>query len=94
MVGSRSQIAGANVALAHRLLKNGLAGRRAYVLLTDAALRWMEIDPGRTGFTAHSEGYKHFGNVRYFVRDLAGPVLHETPGRAASPEPSLAAAAP
>jgi hypothetical protein len=94
MVGSRSQIAGANVALAHRLLKNGLAGRRAYVLLTDAALRWMEIDPGRAGFTAHSERYEHFGDVRYFVRDLAGPVLHETGGRAASPEPSIAAAAP
>ena len=33
MVGSRSQAAGVNVVLAHRLLKNGLEGKPAYILL-------------------------------------------------------------
>src|SRR2546425_6905518 len=35
-VGGRSQVAGADVILAHQLLKNGV-GKRAYVLLTEAA---------------------------------------------------------
>ena len=40
-VGGRAQIAGVDVVLAHRLLKNGVRGSRAYVLLTDALLRWL-----------------------------------------------------
>lgn len=70
MVGDRSQAAGVSVVLVHRLLKNGLAGRRAYILLTDAALRWAGVDPVRAGLIAHTERYEHFGDVRYFVRDL------------------------
>jgi len=70
MVGDRSQAAGMNVILAHRLLKNGLAGRRAYILLTEAALRWAGLNPTRAGLVAHTERYEYFGDVRYFVRDL------------------------
>ncbi|MGH7391018.1 MAG: DUF2652 domain-containing protein [Candidatus Rokuibacteriota bacterium] len=70
MVGDRSQAAGVSVILAHRLLKNGLVGRRAYILLTEAALRWAGVDPIREGLVAHSERYEHFGDVRYFVREL------------------------
>jgi len=69
MVGDRSQAAGVNVVLAHRLLKNGV-GRRAYILLTEAALRWAGVDPDLAGLDAHTERYEHFGDVRYFVRDL------------------------
>src|SRR2546425_3937820 len=69
MVGDRSQAAGVNVVLAHRLLKNGV-GRRAYILMTEAALRWAGIDPDLAGLGAHTERYEHFGDVRYFVRDL------------------------
>jgi len=65
----RSQAAGVNVVLAHRLLKNSV-GRRAYILLTEAALRWAGLDPDLTGLDAHTERYEHFGDVRYFVRDL------------------------
>jgi hypothetical protein len=71
MVGDRPQAAGANVLLAHRLLKNGLRGRRAYLLLTEAALRSAELNPTQAGLSAHTERYEHFGDVRYFVRDLA-----------------------
>ena len=70
MVGDRSQAAGMNVILAHRLLKNGLAGRRAYILLTEAALHWAGLNPIRAGLVAHTERYEYFGEVRYFVRDL------------------------
>jgi Protein of unknown function (DUF2652) len=83
MVGDRSQAAGVNVLLAHRLLKNGLVGRRAYLLLTEAALRWAGVDPTRAGLVAHTERYEHFGDVRYFVKQLGTP--------AALPEPAEAA---
>ena len=90
-VGTRSQAAGVNVLLAHRLLKNGLAGQRAYILLTEAALRWAGVHPVRAGLTAHTERYEYFGDVRYFVRDLgpgsARPAMRR---RAAWPEPALA----
>ncbi len=69
MVGDRSQAAGVDVILAHRLLKNGV-GRRAYLLLTEAALRWAGVDPAAAGLDAHTERYEHFGDVRCFVRDL------------------------
>jgi hypothetical protein len=68
MVGDRSQAAGFDVILAHRLLKNGLDGTRAYILLTEAALRY--LNPTRAGWVAHTEHYAHFGDVRYFVKDL------------------------
>jgi len=70
MVGGRSQAAGVSVVLAHRLLKNGLVGQRAYILLTEDALRWTGVDPVDAGLVGHTERYEHFGEVRYFVRGL------------------------
>jgi hypothetical protein len=70
MVGDRSQVAGVDVVLAHRLLKNGWRGRRAYLLLTEAALRWTAVDPVQAGLVAHTERYEHLGDVRCFVKDL------------------------
>jgi hypothetical protein len=72
MVGSRSQAAGVSVLLVHRLLKNGLEGKHAYILLTEDAVRWAEVNPARAGLVAHTEHYEHFGAVRYFVTDLTG----------------------
>ena len=69
-VGGRGQVAGPDVILAHRLLKNRLAPRRAYLLLTEAALRWAGIDPARAGLVAHAERYEHLGDVRCFVKPL------------------------
>jgi hypothetical protein len=79
VVGGRSQVAGADVILAHRLLKNRLVSRRAYLLLTEAAVRWIGIDPARAGLAAHRERYEHLGDVRCFVRDLEVPAGE--PGR-------------
>ena len=70
VVGGRSQVAGVDVILAHRLLKNRLAGRRAYLLITEAALRWVGLDATRAGMVAHTERYEHLGDVQCFVRDL------------------------
>jgi Protein of unknown function (DUF2652) len=71
-VGGRAQIAGVDVVLAHRLLKNGVTTSRAYVLLTDAMLRWLELDPVDLGLVPRVESYEHLGDVRCFVRPL-GP---------------------
>jgi hypothetical protein len=69
-VGGRSQVAGVDVILTHRLLKNRLMPRRAYLMLTEAALRWVGVDPSRAGLAAHTERYEHLGDIRCFVRDL------------------------
>jgi uncharacterized protein DUF2652 len=88
MVGDRSQAAGASVLLAHRLLKNDLIGRRAYLLLTEAALRWAGVDPAQAGMKAHTEHYEHFGDVPCFVRDLGrdpAPAGSSDPGEVEEP---------
>jgi hypothetical protein len=68
-VGGRSQVAGADVILTHRLLKNDVAGR-AYLLLTERALQWAGVDPAEAGLRAHVERYEHLGDVRCFVKEL------------------------
>jgi Protein of unknown function (DUF2652) len=70
-VGGRAQVAGADVILAHRLLKNGVDDRRAYLLLTDALRAWVGADPSRDGLAERIESYEHLGAVRCFVRDFA-----------------------
>jgi hypothetical protein len=87
MVGDRSQAAGANVVLAHRLLKNGVPGRR-YLLLTEDALRWSGVDAAEAGLAPHRERYEHFGDVRCFVRELREA---EAPELATELEPAFAA---
>jgi class 3 adenylate cyclase len=73
-VGGRGQVAGADVILAHRLLKNGVARKGAYLLLTEAALQWLGFDAAPE-FEMHVERYEHLGDVRCFVRNLADPIV-------------------
>jgi hypothetical protein len=70
VVGGRPQVAGTDVIVAHRLLKNGLGLGRAYLMVTEAALRWLEIDPKRIGLVPHTERYEHLGDVRCFVKPV------------------------
>jgi hypothetical protein len=91
VVGGRGQVAGADVILAHRLLKNGWAGTRTYLLLTEAALRWIGLDPARDDLASHTEHYEHLGEIRCFVRDLgAAPPTPERSARAVLLETSAA----
>ncbi len=78
LVGGRGQVAGVDVILVHRLLKNSVTRERAYLLLTEAALRWLGLDPDRVRWSAHVERYDHLGDVRCFLRQLADPA-HEAP---------------
>jgi Protein of unknown function (DUF2652) len=68
-VGGRSQAAGTDVILAHRLLKNRSGRAGAYLLLTESALRYLGLDPAGTGLGAHTERFEHLGDVRCFVGD-------------------------
>ena len=70
LVGGRGQVAGADVILAHQLLKNRV-GKRAYLLLTESALAWLGLDPTDSDLATHVERYEHLGDVRCFVKDLA-----------------------
>jgi uncharacterized protein YndB with AHSA1/START domain len=65
------ELTGAGVIVAHRLLKNTL-GRGGYVLLTDAAVAALGIDPSAFGMREHVERYDDVGEVRCFVKDLEG----------------------
>jgi hypothetical protein len=69
-IGGRTQTAGREVILAHRLLKNCVAQKADYALLTRSALEYMDLDPERLGFLPHVERYDHFGDVECFVGDF------------------------
>jgi len=69
-VGGHAQVAGKDVILAHRLLKNRVPRRSDYALLTAAALRHMGLDPAHAGLVSHVEPYEHFGDVECYVGDL------------------------
>lgn len=72
MVG-RDELAGPDVILVHRLLKNTVKDRlgdRAYALFSDACIRAMEVDPAAQELAAHEEAIDIIGGVACWVRDL------------------------
>ena len=71
----REDLAGPDVILVHRLLKNTIGeggGPQAYAFFTDACLR--HLPPSFT-LPAHGESYESFGETRGGIHDL-GPVLN------------------
>jgi hypothetical protein len=77
-VGGHSQVAGPDVILAHRLLKNGVTTSRAYLLVTEAMRAWLGADPDRDGLAERVESYEHLGDVRCYVREVAPTGVLET----------------
>jgi uncharacterized protein YndB with AHSA1/START domain len=72
-MGGREELAGRDVILVHRLLKNSLSekiGGRAYALYSDAAIRAMGVDPAAQGLIAHRETIDVIGDVTLWARDL------------------------
>jgi len=72
-MGGREELAGRDVILVHRLLKNAVSekiGGRAYALYSDAAMRAMGVDPVAQGLIAHHETIDVIGEVTLWVRDL------------------------
>src|SRR5688572_21345523 len=73
-MAGRDELAGRDVILVLRLLKNGVKDRlgdHAYALFTDAAIRAAAIDPAAQGIAAHEETVDIIGPVTCWVRDLA-----------------------
>jgi hypothetical protein len=80
-VAGRPQLGGAEVILVHRLLKNRVGRAAGYLLLTEAALAWMEIDATAAGLVAQSQRYEHLGEVRCFVAE-PGSIARLSPAAA------------
>jgi len=73
-MGGRDELAGRDVILVHRLLKNAVKerlGDHAYVLFSDACVQAMQIDAAAQGLVAHEETIDIIGPVTCWVRDLA-----------------------
>jgi hypothetical protein len=66
-IGGRAQVAGPEVILAHRLLKNGVGRTDDYALFTRPALDSMGVDPTHAELSPRTECYEHFGDVPCFV---------------------------
>ncbi len=75
-VGGVEDVAGPDVILVHRLLKNTITehtGCRAYVFLTEACLEHL---PSSLTLAEHAESYESLGEIKGGVHDLK-PVLRE-----------------
>jgi uncharacterized protein YndB with AHSA1/START domain len=69
----REELAGSDVIVVHRLLKNAVKERlagHAYALYSDACIRTMGIDPEAQGLAGHREEIEIIGDVTCWVRDL------------------------
>ena len=72
VLGGRSRVAGPDVILVHRLLKNSVAAA-AYLLLTTPALERIGAEAITSGMRRHLVSYPHLGEVACFVADLEHP---------------------
>ena len=80
-MAGREELAGKDVILIHRLLKNDVAktfGPHAYALYSDAWVRAMGIDPAAQGLEAHAEAIEHIGETKCWVSDLEKAWVRET----------------
>jgi uncharacterized protein YndB with AHSA1/START domain len=88
-MGGREELAGRDVIVVHRLMKNSVAerlGGRAYALYSDAGAVAMGIDPAAQVLAGHEESIVGIGEVKCWVRDLetawqaeVGRERHEVP---------------
>ena len=72
-IAGQEELAGSDVILVHRLLKNAVAetlGLKGYGLFTAACVQALKIDPSSLGMREHREDYEHFGEVLTYVHDL------------------------
>lgn len=72
-VAGHQELLGADVIVAHRLLKNEVAGQLdlgAYALISQACIDATELDPAALGMREHTETYDRIGDVPAWVHDL------------------------
>jgi uncharacterized protein DUF2652/polyketide cyclase/dehydrase/lipid transport protein len=72
-MSGREELAGRDVILVHRLLKNTVSEKinsRAYAVYSDACIQAVGIDPVAQGLVEHHETIDIIGDVRLWLRDL------------------------
>jgi uncharacterized protein YndB with AHSA1/START domain len=72
-MGGREELAGRDVILVHRLLKNTVSekvGSRAYALYSDTCIQTTGMDPVAQGLAEHRETIDVIGDVKLWLRDL------------------------
>jgi uncharacterized protein YndB with AHSA1/START domain len=72
-MGGREELAGRDVILVHRLLKNTVSekvGSRAYALYSDACIQSMGMDSLTQGLIEHHETIDIIGDVKLWLGDL------------------------
>jgi uncharacterized protein YndB with AHSA1/START domain len=72
-MAGREELAGRDVILVHRLMKNAVnerLGGHAYALYSDPCIQAMGIDPAVQGLAEHQESIDIIGDVTCWVRDL------------------------
>ena len=72
-MGGREELAGRDVILVHRLLKNSVAekvGGRAYVAYSDACVQSIGVDAAAQGLVEHHESIDIIGDVKLWLRNL------------------------
>jgi uncharacterized protein YndB with AHSA1/START domain len=72
-MAGREELAGRDVILVHRLLKNAAIerlGNHAYVLFSDDCIRAMDIDPGSRHLVKHEETIDIIGALTCWLHDL------------------------
>lgn len=79
-IAGRDELAGRDVIIAHRLLKGsgpGRAGATSYLLLTDAAVQALALDPAELGMASIVERYDELGTIHAHLLDLGARWLDE-----------------
>ena len=72
-MGGREELAGRDVILVHRLLKNTVSdkiGSRAYAVYSGACIQTMGMDPAAQGLVEHRENIDIIGDVKLWLRNL------------------------
>jgi len=72
-LGGRDELMGADVILAHRMMKNSVAektGINSYLLITETAFNNLGGEESGFAFARHSERYDHIGEVGMLVASL------------------------
>ena len=73
-VAGRTELAGVDAIVAHRLLKAstpGSLGLERYALLTDACVRRIGIDPDALGLIRGTESFDYLGELTVWLRDIS-----------------------
>lgn len=68
-IGGRTELAGSDVIIVHRMTKNNVAAE-AYNLLTQAAIDALNAQEIAAEMTPHNEIYEHIGEVAMVLHDL------------------------